>query len=193
MRIRFGTSLVLAFVLGLVASLALSGVVAAAETTLTTALEGGAAEVPTGDPDGSGSATVVLDPATGEACWDLTAEDIGAVTQSHIHVGAAGVSGDVLIPLDVDGFDGTSDGCTSDVAEADIQAVLDDPAGYYVNLHTEDFPAGAIRGQLAAGSAPNTAMPVPGSDASVGLLGAMLAALALGIGLRAWRPLATCD
>jgi hypothetical protein len=193
MRIRFGTSLVLAFVLGLVASLALSGVVAAAETTLTTALEGGAAEVPTGDPDGSGSATVVLDPATGEACWDLTAEDIGAVTQSHIHVGAAGVSGDVLIPLDVDGFDGTSDGCTSDVAEADIQAVLDDPAGYYVNLHTEDFPAGAIRGQLAAGSAPNTAMPVPGSDASVGLFGAMLAALALGIGLRAWRPLATCD
>jgi hypothetical protein len=193
MRIRFGTSLVLAFVLGLVASLALSGVVAAAETTLTTALEGGAAEVPTGDPDGSGSATVVLDPATGEACWDLTAEDIGAVTQSHIHVGAAGVSGDVLIPLDVDGFDGTSDGCTSDVAEADIQAVLDDPAGYYVNLHTEDFPAGAIRGQLAAGSAPNTAMPVPGSDASVGLLGALLAALALGIGLRAWRPLATRD
>jgi len=73
-----------------------------------------------------------------------------------------------------------------------LQEILDDPAGYYVNLHTEDFPPGAIRGQLAA-AAPNTAMPVPGADSSVGVLGALLAALALGIGLRRWRPLATRD
>jgi len=193
MRTRFGTSLVLAFVLGLIASLALSGVVAAAETTLTATLAGVTEGENPGDPDGSGTASIVLDPETGEACWDLSSEGIGAVLQSHIHIGAAGESGDVLIPLDVDGFDGTSEGCTSDVAAADIQAVIDDPAGYYVNLHTEDFPAGAIRGQLAAGSAPNTAMPVPGSDAPLGLLGALLAALALGIGLHAWRPLATRD
>jgi hypothetical protein len=192
MRTRFGTSLVLAFVLGLIASLALSGVVAAAETTLTATLAGVTEGENPGNPDGSGAATITLDPDTGEACWDLSSEDIGPVLQSHIHVGAAGASGDVLIPLDVDGFDGTSEGCTSDVAAADIQAVIDDPAGYYVNLHTEDFPAGAIRGQLAAGT-PNTAMSVPGSDAPVGLLGALLAALALGIGLRAWRPLATRD
>lgn len=192
MRTRFGPSIVLAFVLGLVASLALAGVVSAAETTLTATLAGVTEGENPGNPDGSGTATVVLDPATGEACWDLTAEDIGPVLQSHIHIGAAGESGDVLIPLDVDGFDGTSEGCTSDVAAADLQDVIDDPAGYYVNLHTEEFPAGAIRGQLAVGS-PNTAMQVPGSDGSVGLLGALLVALALGIGLRAWRPLATRD
>lgn len=192
MRTRFGPSIVLAFVLGLVASLALAGVVSAAETTLTATLAGVTEGENPGNPDGSGTATVVLDPATGEACWDLTAEDIGPVLQSHIHIGAAGESGDVLIPLDVDGFDGTSEGCTSDVAAADLQDVIDDPAGYYVNLHTEEFPAGAIRGQLAVGS-PNTAMQVPGSDGSVGLFGALLVALALGIGLRAWRPLATRD
>ncbi len=192
MRNRFGSPLVFAFVLGLLASLALSGVVVAAETTLTATLAGVTEGENPGNPDGSGSASVVLDPETGEACWELTAEGIGPVLQSHIHVGAEGVSGDVVVPLDVDGFDGTSEGCTSDVDAAVLQAVIDDPAGHYVNLHTEDFPAGAIRGQLAA-SAPNTAMPVPGADRSVGLLGALFVALALGIGLRRWRPLATRD
>lgn len=193
MRTRFGTSLVLAFVLGLLASLALSGVVAAAETTLSAALQGGAAEVPAGDPDGSGSATVVIDPAAGTACWDFTTMNVGPGTQSHIHEAPAGVAGDVVVPLDVDGFEESSDGCTEDVDADLLQSIIDSPADFYVNVHTEDFPPGAVRGQLAAGSAPNTAMPAPGSDGSVGLLGALLVALALGIGLRAWRPLATRD
>ncbi len=192
MRTRFGTPLVLALVLGLLASLALSGVVVAAPTTLTATLAGVTEGENPGNPDGSGTASVVLDPDTGEACWELMAEGIGPVTQSHIHVGAAGVSGGVVVPLDVDGFDGTSEGCTSDVDAAVLQAVIDDPAGHYVNLHTEDFPAGAIRGQLAA-AAPNTAMSAPGADSSIGVLGALLAALGIGIGLRMWRPLATRD
>ena len=189
MRIRFGPPIILALVLGLVASLALSGMVAAAETTLTATLAGVTEGDNPGDPDGSGTASIVIDPAAGTACWDLSATGIEPVTQSHIHVGAAGASGDVVVPLDVDGFEGTSEGCTSDVDAAVLQAVLDNPAGHYVNLHTADFPPGAIRGQLAAGAAPNTAVPVPGSDAPIGLLGAVLAALGLAIGLRTWRPL----
>ncbi len=122
----------------------------------------------------------------------MTAEDIGAVTQSHIHTGAEGASGGVLIPLDVDGFDGTTEGCTSDVAAADIQMVLDNPAGFYVNLHTTDFPAGAIRGQLEGSSSPNTALPTP-AGSPLAMLGALLLALAAAIGLRAWRPIATRD
>ena len=98
----------------------------------------------------------------------------------------------MVVPLDVDGFEGTSEGCIEPMEDAAVlQEIVDDPAGYYVNLHTEDFPAGAIRGKLAAGTAPNTAMPVPGADGSIAILGALLAALALAIGLRAWRPLAT--
>ena len=191
MRTRFGSIIVLAFVLGLVASLALAGVVTAAPTTLTATLAGVTEGDNPGDPDGTGTASVVLDPAAGTACWNLSATGIEPVTQSHIHVGAAGVSGDVVVPLDVDGFEGTSEGCTMDVDAAVLQAVLDDPAGHYVNLHTADFPPGAIRGQLAVGPAPNTAVPVPGSDAPVAFFGSLLAALALGIGLRTWRPLAT--
>jgi CHRD domain len=29
-----------------------------------------------------------------------------------------------------------------------IAAIEESPSGYYVNIHTSDFPAGAIRGQL---------------------------------------------
>jgi CHRD domain len=194
MRTRFGTSLVLAFMLGLLASLAFSGVVTAAETTLTATLAGVTEGDSPGDPDGTGTASIVIDPEAGTACWELTAEGIEPVTQSHIHVGAEGVSGDVVVPLDVDGFEGSSEGCIEPMDDAAIlQEIVDDPAGYYVNLHTDDFPAGAIRGNLAAGTAPNTAMTTPGADASVGLLGALFVAFAIGIGLRAWRPLATRD
>ena len=193
MRNRPRVSLPLAVILGLVASLTLAGVVQAAETTLTADLAGVTEGDNPGNPDGSGSATVVLDPETGEACWELMADGIGAVLQSHIHVGAEGVSGDVVVPLDVDGFDGTSEGCTSDVDADVLQAVIDDPAGHYVNLHTEDFPAGAIRGQLAAASAPNTALPVSDGSSLPVLLGVVMVSIAAAVGLRAWRPLATRD
>jgi CHRD domain len=192
MRTRFGTSIVLALVLGVVATLAIAGIVAAAPTTLSATLAGVTEGAQPGDPDGSGSATVTLDPAAGTACWNMSASGIGHVNQSHIHVGAAGTSGDVVVPLDVDGFDATTEGCTSNVAANTLQGIIDNPAGFYVNLHTTEFPAGAIRGQLAAGS-PNTAMPVSASDSAPVLLGALLVALVLGMGLRTWRPIATRD
>ena len=192
MRNRPRVSLPLAVTLGLVASLTLAGVVQAAEMTFTADLAGVTEGDNPGNPDGSGSATIVIDVAEGTACWELSSEDIGPVLQSHIHVGAEGESGDVVVPLDVDGFDGTSEGCIEPMEDAAVlQEIVDDPAGYYVNVHTEDFPAGAIRGQLAAGP-PNTALPVSdGLLASV--LGAVILGLAGAIGLRAWRPIATRD
>jgi hypothetical protein len=194
MRNRPRVSLALAMALGLVATLALAGTVLAAETTLTATLAGVLEGDTPGDEDGSGSASIVIDPAAGTACWTLTAESINPVTQSHIHIGAEGESGDVVVPLDVDGFEGSSEGCIEPMEDAAVlQEIVDNPAGYYVNLHTEDFPAGAIRGQLAASSSPpNTALPVPGASL-VALVGAVVLGLAGGIALRAWRPVATRD
>ena len=193
MRTRSRVSLALAVTLGLVATLALAGSVLAAETTLTATLAGVTEGDNPGDEDGSGTASIVIDPAAGTACWTLTAENIMPVTQSHIHVGAEGESGDIVVPLDVDGFEGSSEGCIEPMEDAAVlQEIVDNPAGFYVNLHTEDFPAGAIRGQLAAsGTPPNTALPV--TDGSLALVGALVLGLAGAIGLRAWRPIATRD
>ena len=190
MRNRPRASLALALALGLIGSLAIASVVQAAPTTLTATLAGVTEGENPGDADGSGTASVTIDPATGEACWDLSAEGIGPVLQSHIHTGAAGVSGGIAVNLDTDGFEGTSEGCVEGEDAAMIQAVIDDPAGHYVNLHTEEFPAGAIRGQLAA-AAPNTALPAPEPTAPLAILGALLLATGLGVGLRTWRPLGT--
>ncbi|MGZ8474912.1 MAG: CHRD domain-containing protein, partial [Candidatus Limnocylindria bacterium] len=171
------STLILALALGLVASLALAGVAMAAETTLTADLAGGAAT----DDDGSGTATVVLDPDAGTACWTFSVENIDPVTVSHIHEGAEGTDGGVVVDLDVDGFDGSSEGCNDAADAATLQAIIDEPAGYYVNVHNEAFPGGAIRGQLAA-EVPNTALPASGPP--VVPLGMLAVAIALAIGVR---------
>ena len=186
MRTRVRMPLALATALGLTASLGLASLVLAAETTLTADLAGSAET----DEDGTGSARIVVDPDAGTACWTLSAENIDPVTISHIHVGAAGEDGDVVVDLDLDGFDGSSEGC-NDAADGDtLQAIVDDPAGYYVNLHNEAFPGGAIRGQLAA-APPNTALPT--TDRTTAILGVLLVGLAAAIVLRTRRPLAVRD
>jgi hypothetical protein len=194
MRTRPRVSLLLALTLSLVASLALASVALAAETTLTATLAGVTEGDNPGDPDGSGTASIVLDPEAGTACWTLTVENIEPVEQSHIHIGAEGESGDVVVPLDIDGFEGSSEGCTDPMEDAAIlQEIIDNPAGYYVNVHTADFPPGAIRGQLAGSAAPpNTALPV--AEASLAaILGALLLGVAGAVVLRTWRPIATRD
>jgi hypothetical protein len=62
-----------------------------------------------------------------------------------------------------------------------------------VNVHTADFPPGAIRGQLAGSATPpNTALPV--AEASLAaILGALLLGVAGAVVLRTWRPIATRD
>jgi hypothetical protein len=179
---RFRTTFMLALALGLMASLGLSAVTLAAETTLTADLAGSAET----DEDGSGTATVVLDPDAGTACWTFAVENIDPVTMSHIHEGAEGTDGGVVVDLDLAGFDGSSEGC-NDASDADtLQAIIDDPAGYYVNVHNDAFPGGAIRGQLAAAS-PDTAVASPISPL-LPILGVMALAMAIAIGtLRAPR------
>jgi hypothetical protein len=108
----------------------------------------GANEVPTaGDPDGTGSAAVTIDPTAADVCFDLRAEGIATATLAHIHEGAAGVAGPVVVNFTPP--TPTSSGCVS-VDPTLAAAIVANPAGYYVNVHNADFTAGAVRGQLAA-------------------------------------------
>ena len=114
-----------------------------------TAQLSGASEVPgPGDPDGSGTAMLRLSLEAGEMCFDLTASNIGPATAAHIHEGAEGVAGEVVVPLEPAPAEGSSSGCISEVDKALLQNIIENPEQYYVNVHNEEFPDGAIRGQL---------------------------------------------
>jgi hypothetical protein len=110
----------------------------------------GANEAPgPGDPDGTGSATITLNQGTGTVCWSIQVEDITLpATAAHIHVAPAGDPGPVVVGLSAPDANGVSSGCVSDVDPALIKAIRQNPSQYYVNVHTTDFPAGALRGQL---------------------------------------------
>jgi hypothetical protein len=103
----------------------------------------------TGDPDGRGSATVMIH-GTRTLCYGLTVSGITKPVAAHIHKGGPGMNGPVVIPLVEPGRGnpGAEGRCLRGLNArllADIQAR---PHGYYVNVHTEQFPAGAVRGQL---------------------------------------------
>lgn len=106
----------------------------------------GASEVPPGDADGVGTAHISIDDATNRICTHLEVRNIGPVTAAHIHQGAAGVNGPPVITLDAPD-DNDSDDC--DGVDNDLlDAIRRTPANFYVNVHTADYPNGAIRGQI---------------------------------------------
>lgn len=115
-------------------------------TTYTANLTG-AQEVPAGDPDGSGRARVTIEDNFNQVCWAVTdVRNIGEVTAAHIHVGPAGVNGPPVFTLRKSN-EGTWAGCSSG-AEWTQDRIANDPERFYVNLHTAEYPNGAIRGQL---------------------------------------------
>ena len=100
--------------------------------------------------DAHGYATVVIDPPKGTACYIVNVTGLGEITgpatAAHVHIGGPGENGRPVIPLAAP-TDGSSGGCVPIAADV-AQAILANPGGYYVNVHTQAFPQGAIRGQL---------------------------------------------
>jgi CHRD domain len=102
-----------------------------------------------GDPDGSATGFVRVQ--GNRVTFAFSWKGIGTPTLGHIHQGDAGVNGDVKVPLFAtampDGVTQAAGAITvSDPAIAD--AIRANPAGFYLNLHTAEFPGGAVRGQL---------------------------------------------
>lgn len=107
----------------------------------------GAAEAPgSGDPDGVGEVSLDLI-GDGQLCLRLHVRGIDRPTMAHIHDGDAGVAGPIGVPLPTPIF-GTVFGCVG-VEPPLFAAIAADPGGFYVDVHTAAFPAGAVRGQLA--------------------------------------------
>ncbi|HSL53016.1 MAG TPA: CHRD domain-containing protein [Pyrinomonadaceae bacterium] len=107
----------------------------------------GAAEVPgPGDPDGTGTAKITLNPGKNQVCYELTVDKIAPANAAHIHSGAVDKSGPPVVTLTP-----PANGSSKECAPLDQEKIMDiikNPGNYYVNVHNAEFPNGALRGQL---------------------------------------------
>jgi CHRD domain len=117
----------------------------------------GANEVPATGSSAFGSAFVTIDTINNNLQWEVNTSGIVSPTLSHIHRGAAGISGPVLINFATSAAqipngrtNGTIDISPLDISDRTALASAATANGYYVNVHSAAFPTGEIRGQLVA-------------------------------------------
>jgi hypothetical protein len=105
----------------------------------------GSNEVPKGAPHGSGIAVINFRPKTNQVCWTFSAlKEVTNPNASHIHEGAAGTSGPVVIAF---APPYRPAGCVGGPA-ALLARISANPQRYYVNIHNAKYPNGVVRGQL---------------------------------------------
>jgi len=169
-RLMVGSAVALGLAVGVLAS-PIGGAVAGHTNAILTASLDGRAEVAAGaankaiagDPNGRGEVYVFgIDGDPRTLCYVLNVEKIAFVEPgmaAHIHEGAAGSNGPVVVNL-ARPFDGDSADCLTEgeilpngapafPTGKTVAEILEDPADYYVNVHNPEYPGGAIRGQLA--------------------------------------------
>ena len=108
-----------------------------------------AGEANVGDQNGHGSASVLFR-GDRRLCFTIIVNRIDTPTAAHIHKEEAGKNGPIVVPLTAPetGSPGTSSGCIGELDSELLEDIRTNASGYYVNVHTELFRAGAIRGQL---------------------------------------------
>lgn len=105
-----------------------------------------------GDLGGHGSSQLELKAQEQTACVTASWKGLqGEVTALHLHVAAVGSEGphwvDFFNDKRLPGADGQFSDCVP-MAQDKIRSVIDNPTGYYLNVHSTAFPKGALRGQL---------------------------------------------
>jgi Cu/Zn superoxide dismutase len=110
--------------------------------------------------DGAQETPPNASPGTGTAVFTRTAPNqlsytydyqnlVAGVNGAHIHNAPAGTPGPIVIPLSIN--PGTTSGSVSDTAQADptlLEEICRSPGDFYINIHTDAFSGGEIRGQL---------------------------------------------
>lgn len=114
----------------------------------------GANEVPPVTTNGSGIGVLALNPTTGQISGVVRTTGVAFVDpaspfrQAHIHLGAAGTNGGVIVPLaetaSGSGIWAVPAGSTLD----SVQIAAFDAGNLYFNVHSEANPGGEIRGQI---------------------------------------------
>ncbi|HLJ66217.1 MAG TPA: CHRD domain-containing protein [Chloroflexota bacterium] len=102
-----------------------------------------------GAPHGSGTATITVNMSKHTLCYTIsvTGFKLPAIA-AHIHAGHAGKNGPIVVKFNnVPNSKGKSSGCTM-VSSKLLKAITGHPSSYYVNVHTTQYPGGAVRGQV---------------------------------------------
>ena len=106
----------------------------------------GSAETPAGAPAGVGDAVIAFH-GSSVVCWRFAhLHGFTSATFAHIHSGAKGKSGKIVVPLST-GSALHHRGCVP-VSPTLTKAIERHPSDYYVNVHSVKYPAGAVRAQL---------------------------------------------
>jgi len=140
----------------LIGSALLSSTVLADHTIYNLRLTGDQEFPGPGDMDGLATGPISLNPVSGEVVWNFDYTNIASPTAMHIHTGAAGVSGGVLISLGTSGTPGNLMGSLF-ADPSTVASIVAAPENFYVNIHNGDFGPGAIRGQVIGIPEPSSA------------------------------------
>ncbi|MES2297211.1 MAG: CHRD domain-containing protein [Pseudomonadota bacterium] len=105
----------------------------------------GANETPPNGSAANGTGKLSFDPATKMMSASITTSGI-AGTMAHIHEGAPGVAGAVVFPMS-EQYAGNGVWSGQATLNDDQIAVLR-AGNYYFNVHSANYPAGEIRGQI---------------------------------------------
>ncbi|HXW12067.1 MAG TPA: CHRD domain-containing protein [Nitrososphaeraceae archaeon] len=159
------TALVLAAILSISVSVIFANPVNAQEQNGYITVLNGKNEVPSHpDVTATGISGFIVNSGNSKIWYQIEAEGLKGVTQAHIHSGKAGENGPVVATL----FKGSKDtvngalvqgSITADKLEGPLKGKsisdlvnLIDKSSAYVNVHTQSFPDGEIRGQISKGT-----------------------------------------
>ena len=138
-------------ILGVVALIAAAAAIAAPEDKVEmTSKMSGKQEVPgPGDKDGKGTAELKVNAVKQKVCFTIEYEGLsGTATAGHIHKGAKGDDGNIVVELFTTEQESPVEDCVKVEKERTLKKIVKSPADFYVNVHDDEFPEGAIRGQL---------------------------------------------
>lgn len=166
-----------------VAALAPAIVMGQATTSRYEARLAGSNEVPAVTSAATGTFTATVDEAAGTIAWTLSVPAITNATAAHIHAGAAGANGGIVLNLFAapTGSPASSINVSGTAKASDLSGTLAGnlpgfitalkAGGLYANVHTSANPGGEIRAQVTAAAAAPAAAPAKtgngGPDASM--------------------------
>lgn len=102
-----------------------------------------------GDSDGEGQATVTMDSEANRVDVRLSYSNIARPTAVYLRMGATGSQGNVVMPVVIERDEGGTLVASRQSAKPGVvDMILDSPDDYYLVVLNDDYPVGALLGQI---------------------------------------------